>query len=600
MGEDYFSGWGARLRNARVINNIVTRCKNGIRYEGADPRVAGGGLKYATIAHNTLYGSVEAPLSIVYGPSQAGSVIANNIIWQANNRLVSIDSGAGLTLGNNLWRAAPPPIAQGPGDRYGEPGFVVSNPLYTDTDYRLSGSSIALGGAANLNIDFDYFNARRSAPYDIGAAEGPEPWYGSVSITSNRDVVAVGRPHIGSEIMTYNGSTGGSLKAYLPMLFKNAWNSYNAAIYVQNVDPSQTANITLNYYDTQGNLICNAPDTVPPLASRGYWMPAVSCLPEGWVGSVAITSSAPIAAVARLHIGSEIMTYNGFAGGNLNTFVPMLFKKAFGGSYNAALYVQNVDASRTANITIQYYDSNGNLTCSVADSVAPLASGGYWLPDVSCLPAGWVGGAVVRSDSPVVSIGRIHAGTQVTTYAGLSSGAPRLYIPMLFKESWGGAYNAAYYIQNVDGNGTAHLTIQYYDSQGNLSCVQNDTISPLASKGYWVPSQACLPAGWVGGAVVTSDTPLVAVGRPHIEAQITTYPGIPAGNTRVFVPMLFKNAWGGSYNSAFYIQNTDPVNSASVTVKFYDTNGVLKCTRGDTIPANATLGYWVPSVSCDP
>jgi hypothetical protein len=63
--------------------------------------------------------------------------------------------------------------------------------------------------------------------------------------------------------------------------------------------------------------------------------------------------------------------------------------------------------------------------------------------------------------------------------------------------------------------------------------------------------------------------------------------------------MLFKNAFGGTYNSGFYLQNTDPSNAADVTVKFYDTSGNLSCTRHDSIPALATLGYWLPSVSCN-
>ncbi len=63
--------------------------------------------------------------------------------------------------------------------------------------------------------------------------------------------------------------------------------------------------------------------------------------------------------------------------------------------------------------------------------------------------------------------------------------------------------------------------------------------------------------------------------------------------------MLFKDMWS-TYNSAFYIQNTDAVNPAGVILKFYDQDGNLSCTRSDTIPALATLGYWVPSVTCDP
>jgi hypothetical protein len=114
-----------------------------------------------------------------------------------------------------------------------------------------------------------------------------------------------------------------------------------------------------------------------------------------------------------------------------------------------------------------------------------------------------------------------------------------------------------------------------------------------------VPGQSCLSDGWVGGAVVTSNYPIVAVGKPHVGSQVTTYPGIAGGSTNLYLPMLFKNLWG-SYNSAFYVQNTDTLNPANVTLKFYDMEGNLSCTRSDSIPAKATLGYWVPSVTCDP
>ncbi len=125
-------------------------------------------------------------------------------------------------------------------------------------------------------------------------------------------------------------------------------------------------------------------------------------------------------------------------------------------------------------------------------------------------------------------------------------------------------------------------------------------MAPLASKGWWVPSESCLPAGWVGGAVVTSDWPIVAVGRPHVGAQVTTYPGIASGGTNLYLPMLFKNAFGGAYNSAFYVQNLDTANAASIALKFYDKDGNLTCTHSDSIPARATLGFWVPDVICDP
>src|SRR5687767_3500679 len=45
LGEEYFAGWGARLKWPRVLNNIVAFCRNGVRYMGADEGVIGGGLK---------------------------------------------------------------------------------------------------------------------------------------------------------------------------------------------------------------------------------------------------------------------------------------------------------------------------------------------------------------------------------------------------------------------------------------------------------------------------------------------------------------------------------------------------------------------------
>ncbi len=455
-------------------------------------------------------------------------------------------------------------------------------------------------------VNRSYSNVQSDQPGQDYTASNT--WVGSVSITSSRSVAAVGRPHVGDEIASYNGFSSGSLTAYIPMLFKDAFGgSYDSALYVQNMSPSQSAHVTVRYFDAGGGLTCTRPvDVIAPQASHGYWLPSEACLPAGWVGAAVVTSSdQPIVAVARPHIGTEVMTYNGFASGGLAIHLPMLFKAAFGGTYDSAFYVQNTDPANDAHVTIRYYDTSGSLTCtSPVDTIAPLASHGYWVPSETCLPAGWVGGAVITSsDHPVVSVVRPHIGTQVTTYNGFLSGSTVSYMPMLFKNAFGGSYDSALYIQNIDPNSghAAHITIDYYDSSGGLSCRKaGETIAPLSSKGYWVPGESCLPEGWVGAAVVSSaDYPVVTVGRPHIGAQVTAYDGLPAGNTAVSVPMLFKNMWG-NYNSAFYIQNTSAVGAANVTLKFYDVDGNLRCMRTDSLPALATQGYWLPAVTCMP
>jgi hypothetical protein len=428
-------------------------------------------------------------------------------------------------------------------------------------------------------------------------------WSGGAVVTSDRPVVSVGRPHVGTEVMTYNGFGSGSQTMYVPMLFKNAFGgSYNAALYVQNTDVLGSATVSVKYYDAGGSLTCAVNNvSIAPLAIQSYWLPSVGCLPVGWVGGAVITADKEIVAVGRPHIGSQVTSYGGFGAGNARMYVPMLFKGAFGGTYNAALYVQNTDSLDSATFSIDYYDSTGQLTCSVSgETLAPLASKGYWLPSVGCLPAGWVGGAMITADKDVVAIGRPHIGAQVTTYNGFSGGAASLRVPMLFKGAFGGSYNAALYVQNTDVSQDANIRINFYDTSGNLTCYVEDSLAAQASKGYWLPSVGCLPAGWVGGAVVTSDREIVSVGRPHVGAEVATYGGFTSGSTSLYLPMLFRNAFGGGYNAAFYVQNTDEVDAANVTFKLYDTAGNLSCLTSTSIPAGATVGYWLPNLTCTP
>jgi hypothetical protein len=440
----------------------------------------------------------------------------------------------------------------------------------------------------------------------------PSPWIGGVSITSDKNVVAVGRPHIGSEITAYDGFSAGAHTAYVPMLFKNAFanGGYDSAFYIQNVD-SALATYSIEYYDSTGDLTCTVSgETVAPLASKGYWLPAISaaCLPDGWVGGAVVTSDKDIVANGRPHINGEVMTYDSFSAGSLTSYLPMLFKNAFAnGGYDSAFYVQNVDPTNTAALDIKYYDSMGSLTCTVTtETVAPLASKGYWLPALSaaCIPDGWVGGVVITSTAPIVTVGRPHIGTQITTYNGFSAGSTSSFVPMLFKNAFAnGAYDAAFYVQNLNPSTTANLDIKYYDLAGTLTCtVTTETIAPLASKGYWLPTlaAACLPDGWVGGAVVISNVDIVAIGRPHIGAQVMTYNGFTAGSLSSYLPMLFKDAFAnGSYDSAFYIQNTEAT-AATVVTKFYDNTGALTCSRSDTLPTFSTLSLWAPNLTCVP
>lgn len=418
-------------------------------------------------------------------------------------------------------------------------------------------------------------------------------WVGSATITSSEAIVAVARPEAGSQYMTYNGFTQGSTTVFVPMLFKNAFGgSYKSALYIQNLDPANSANITIKFYDANGGLTCTFNDTIARQASKGYWLPALDCLGASWVGGAVIESggSEPLAAIGRPHIGSEIMTYNGFSVGSTSAYVPMLFKGGFGGLYDAALYIQNVDPASIASITMKYYNESGNLTCTQTDTIAPRASKGYWLPSLSCLGTSWVGAVEITSSRNIVAVARPHIDTQITTYNSFQQGTSTAYIPAMAKNVTEGsnALNSAFYIQNIHPSATATVTMKFFAQNGTETCTATDTIQPLSSKGYWLPSLSCLGASWEGSVQITSTQNIVAVGRPHIGAEITTFNAASSGATTLYLPMLFKEAFGGTYNSTMVLTNSSASN-ATVNITFYDQNGGLTCVASNTIPGSGML-----------
>jgi hypothetical protein len=295
--------------------------------------------------------------------------------------------------------------------------------------------------------------------------------------------------------MTYNGFTGGSTTAYLPMFFKNGYSTYNTAVYIQNVT-SSTANLTIEYINVNGTVACTDTDTLAGNASKGYWSLSVSCdngsLPNGFVGGVQITSTQNIVTVGRAHLGTEITTYSGVAGGSTTAYVPMLFKNAFGGgSYDAALYLQNTSPS-SANITIQYLTSTGATAFTQNVTLGAGAISNIWLPSVAGLADGFAGGARITSTQPIVTVGRPHLGSEITAYNGISNGSMTAFLPMLFKNAYGTPYNAAFYIQNTSSS-SATVNILFYDSAGTLSCAKTMTLAGNATLGFWMPSTTCIP-----------------------------------------------------------------------------------------------------------
>ncbi len=341
----------------------------------------------------------------------------------------------------------------------------------------------------------DTLNPNASKGYwMLAEADLPNGFAGGVKISSDQPILAVGRPHINGQVMTYNGISTGSTNSWLPMFFKNGFGNYNTALYIQNITSNATS-LKIEYLNLDGTVACTDNDILGANASRGYWSLQVICdigsLPMGFVGGVKVTSTEDILTVGRPHLGEQITTYNGFSGGSSSAYVPMLFRKAFGGSYNAALYLQNVSGG-SAGITIQYVGNDGAIAATQNVNLAAGAIGSIWLPGVAGLPDGFVGGARITSTQDIVAVGRPHLGSEITAYNGTPAGSASAYLSMLFRNAYNVPYQAAFYIQNTSGN-TASVGISFYDNEGVLSCVKSISLAPNATQGFWMPTVSCVP-----------------------------------------------------------------------------------------------------------
>ncbi len=438
---------------------------------------------------------------------------------------------------------------------------------------------------------------------------------GGAEITSDQPIVAIGRPHMGAEIMGYNGINSGANTLYLPMLFNNIWN-YTSTFTVENTT-SSTATYTLTFKDGgNGTISCvMSGETLPGHGVRTYDVTKLGAcdsgyLPDPWAGGAKIESDQPLVAIATPKVeGTDPVTYNAFTGGADTVYLPMLFRNVWG--YTSAFYVQNLDSTQNATITIDFYDALGHFTCRYEDSspIGPAVTRGYWVPSMNCndgnsFPAeGWAGSAVIESSGgeEIVAIGRPHMGTEVAAYNGFTEGGTSNYLPMLFRNMWG--YNSAFYIQNVSGYDIYNefdegITIDFYDAEGNFTCtyIDNERLKHDATRGYWLPSLDCssgsFPAeGWVGSATIKSAGEVIAVGRSHLsDGEVIAYDAFIEGTTETYVPMLFRKYNGNE--SALYIQNLGE-SDAHVTITYYDEESGYYCAMAQEISPLSTSGVWL-------
>ncbi len=505
---------------------------------------------------------------------------------------------------------------------YGDSGGPLF--LWEDGEPILVGVVSYWSGTVSENAPVVY--SRISSFYDWIISNDIYSFNGSVEIHADQNVVSIGRPHIQKEIMAYNGVNQGATTIFLPMLFNGMWN-YESGFSVQNTSNDAAVYSITFKSGHDGTTTCVLEgQNLPGHTAKTYDLTTIgNCngggvMERGWFGGATILSDKPLAAVAKPVVdGVDVVTYNGFTAGSEKVYLPMLFRGIWG--YQSAFYVQNMDNSKAIEIEIQFYDTNGQETCTFTDPtpLGPNVTRGYWLAgmndETQCIGGtgfpddGWVGAAIIKrvtGTGEIVAIARPHMGAEVAAYNGFAEGNTINYLPMLFRGMWG--YVGAIYLQNIS-EASSSIEITFYDASGNEVCKYSDpqNLASKSTRGYWLPTLNCndgrnFPSeGWVGSAKIDTSQEVIALGRPHLsDGQVVVYNAFTRGAADTYLPMNFFSRSG--LGTAVYIQNiTD--RTATAQIMLYDEESGFYCQFLREINPGNSTAIWLGGLvenECDP
>jgi len=226
----------------------------------------------------------------------------------------------------------------------------------------------------------------------------PNNWAGAVELQATAPLAAVAtitwdNPAVSNSRAAgiYKGVDAPDTQAYLPYLAVRP-NLQTSRITVQNTE-TQTVNITIHFYDLNGT---QAPqtktDSIPPKSEKTYRLDVIQpdfSATSGY-GSAYVTSDKKIAAIATLHWGANWSyasdCYSGVASGDTTLWIPGAFRRFNAGCGNhasASCYtnfsvpvIQNL-GDQPANVTIQFWKSDGTMSHQLTDTIAPKAAKQY-------------------------------------------------------------------------------------------------------------------------------------------------------------------------------------------------------------------------------
>ena len=363
------------------------------------------------------------------------------------------------------------------------------------------------------------------------------------------------------------------------------------AITYQNLSTT-TANITFNFQAENSSTATPVNVTLNGKASASLFLGGVGSLSSGFKGSAVMSSDQPIVAtLVQLPQSSTVKNRplsNGFATGSAKVLIATALRNTF--NSNSIITIQNADTVN-ADLTVKFF-ALGSASPADTENVVNLPPGASKYFDLGAgfgtLPASFNGSVTVDakdhggadgSGNVVATVMELSTtGNGASAFEGVASGSTTVYMPSALCNAFGGQ-NSAYAVQNTSTS-TAHVVVHY-------SSGQTPSFDILAgNKHSFLACADGVPAGTSGSATITSNFPIVAIGKVSGLGLSTAFVGASSGASHLALPYV-RYATDANFNSGaqqrtfIAIQNIGAAIPAGqiVTVQYLDKFGAVAGTH---------------------
>ena len=386
--------------------------------------------------------------------------------------------------------------------------------------------------------------------------------------------------------------------------------SLSSGFQLQNRSTTAAAAVAIEFYDQTGNNVKTLSDSIPANASKSYFVPSITGLPDSGRFSVVVSSNEDLFALVNERTSSGATpnvaaTHSGMSSPEAGSPIYLPWVVCGYYNYNSMFAVQNA-GSADANITVEFYQS-GQSSVKKSYSFPNVKAGASVYLDMTrepyksdltpTTPLGFYGAVKAYSSgnaTPLVAAlnDTNPVGSFLRSYNAVKSGSTKLIAPQVTANYYG--YSTGITLQNPDSANAASVTINFYPA-GSTTSVKTYTgsVAPSSALPLYLPSLGLGP-NFNGTAVIQSSLPIMGIANhDHVPAgPAASYNLIPESDaaTTVYMPQVVRAF--SNYESGYQLFNTGP-DPVVVSVQFFKPDGTPVTTMTQNIAAGSSLTYYL-------